>query len=112
MSHAGGALSNLYSTRETCFLSSNTFINGVSASVLIIVIAELRIPQRPFLRHTQQLVHVEPGWTVDVKNDLFQIGTQDDLVGVLVGIQAENEREIVAPNQREDPNVSMGRRNW
>jgi len=43
-----------------------------------------------------------------VKCDPFQLGTQDDLVRILVGIQGENERRFVRFDQREGFEVAHG----
>jgi len=69
---------------------------------------ELHTPQRPFLRHTQQLVDVELIRALDVENNLLKLGTQHDFGGGFVGVQGENEREVVAPSEREGSKVFHG----
>ena len=40
-------------------------------------------------------------WVFDVKDDLFQLGAQYGFIRVFVGIQGENEREVVALSEHE-----------
>jgi len=44
----------------------------------------------------------------DVENNLLELVTQHDFRGVFVGVQGENERDVVAPSECEGSKVFHG----